>query len=59
LVLLREGEGASLKTLLLLRADRGDQNSRRWVFPGGLVDATDCAARMRYRAQRGEVSVQG
>jgi glyoxylase-like metal-dependent hydrolase (beta-lactamase superfamily II)/8-oxo-dGTP pyrophosphatase MutT (NUDIX family) len=49
LVLLREGEGAQIETLLLLRADRGDQNSRRWVFPGGLVDATDRAARSRYR----------
>lgn len=27
--------------LLLQRADKGDQNSGAWVFPGGLVDAAD------------------
>ncbi len=27
--------------LLLQRADKGDQNSGAWVFPGGLVDAGD------------------
>lgn len=27
--------------LLLQRADKGDQNSGVWVFPGGLVDAAD------------------
>lgn len=32
---------AGLETLLLQRAERGDHNSGAWVFPGGLVDATD------------------
>jgi glyoxylase-like metal-dependent hydrolase (beta-lactamase superfamily II)/8-oxo-dGTP pyrophosphatase MutT (NUDIX family) len=45
LVLLREGSDRQVDVLLLLRADRGDQNSVRWVFPGGLVDATDAQAR--------------
>lgn len=27
--------GAGLELLLLLRADKGDQNSGAWVFPGG------------------------
>lgn len=44
LVLVREGaEGPEV--LLVRRADRGDQNSNRWVFPGGLIDASDSAAR--------------
>jgi glyoxylase-like metal-dependent hydrolase (beta-lactamase superfamily II)/8-oxo-dGTP pyrophosphatase MutT (NUDIX family) len=48
LVLLREvGEGP-VEVLMLLRADRGDQNSLRWVFPGGLIDATDAHARLNY-----------
>jgi 8-oxo-dGTP pyrophosphatase MutT (NUDIX family) len=32
---------AGLETLLLQRAERGDHNSGAWVFPGGLVDASD------------------
>lgn len=47
LVLLREGD-RSVEVLMLLRADRGDQNSLRWVFPGGLLDATDAHARMHF-----------
>ena len=40
LVLVRDGdEGAEV--LLVRRADRGDQNSHAWVFPGGLIDASD------------------
>jgi glyoxylase-like metal-dependent hydrolase (beta-lactamase superfamily II)/8-oxo-dGTP pyrophosphatase MutT (NUDIX family) len=45
LVLLREGGDRQVEVLLLLRADRGDQNSVRWVFPGGLIDPTDAQAR--------------
>jgi len=43
LVLLRDGQ-AGLEVLLLLRAERGDHNSGAWVFPGGLVDASDALA---------------
>ncbi|NPC57953.1 NUDIX domain-containing protein [Caenimonas soli] len=32
---------AGLETLLLQRAERGDHNSGAWVFPGGLIDASD------------------
>jgi glyoxylase-like metal-dependent hydrolase (beta-lactamase superfamily II)/8-oxo-dGTP pyrophosphatase MutT (NUDIX family) len=40
LVLVRDGaDGAEV--LLVQRADRGDQNSNAWVFPGGLIDASD------------------
>ena len=40
LVVLRpSAEGPQL--LLLRRADKGDQNSNAWVFPGGLVDPGD------------------
>lgn len=43
LVVVRDGvEG--IETLLMQRAERGDQNSGAWVFPGGLVDAGDRAA---------------
>jgi glyoxylase-like metal-dependent hydrolase (beta-lactamase superfamily II)/8-oxo-dGTP pyrophosphatase MutT (NUDIX family) len=48
LVLLRDGDGG-VEVLLLLRADRGDQNSLRWVFPGGLVDASDPEVRACFR----------
>jgi glyoxylase-like metal-dependent hydrolase (beta-lactamase superfamily II)/8-oxo-dGTP pyrophosphatase MutT (NUDIX family) len=41
-VIVRDG-AAGLETLLLRRAERGDQNSGAWVFPGGLVDAGDAA----------------
>jgi len=40
LVPVRDGEDGP-ELLLLRRADRGDQNSRAWVFPGGLLDAAD------------------
>lgn len=40
LVVVREAEGG-LELLLLQRADKGDQNSGAWVFPGGLVEAAD------------------
>ena len=30
-----------IEVLLLRRAERGDQNSGAWVFPGGVVDASD------------------
>ena len=41
LVLVRDGAPGPFEVLLLQRADRGDQNSLAWVFPGGLVDETD------------------
>jgi glyoxylase-like metal-dependent hydrolase (beta-lactamase superfamily II)/8-oxo-dGTP pyrophosphatase MutT (NUDIX family) len=47
LVLLRDADGG-VEVLLLLRADRGDQNSLRWVFPGGLVDASDLQLRVHF-----------
>jgi glyoxylase-like metal-dependent hydrolase (beta-lactamase superfamily II)/8-oxo-dGTP pyrophosphatase MutT (NUDIX family) len=34
---------------MLKRADRGDQNSLRWVFPGGLLDASDADARLHFQ----------
>jgi glyoxylase-like metal-dependent hydrolase (beta-lactamase superfamily II)/8-oxo-dGTP pyrophosphatase MutT (NUDIX family) len=43
LVVVRDGP-RGIETLLLRRAERGDQNSGAWVFPGGLVDAGDRAA---------------
>jgi 8-oxo-dGTP pyrophosphatase MutT (NUDIX family) len=43
-VLARDGADG-LEVLLLLRAERGDFNSGAWVFPGGLVDPGDRAAR--------------
>ena len=45
LVLVRLGAQDQVEVLLLQRADRGDQNSLAWVFPGGLVDETDRALR--------------
>ena len=41
LVLVRESAPGPFEMLLLQRADRGDQNSLNWVFPGGLLDETD------------------
>ena len=43
LVVVRDG-AEGIETLLLRRAERGDQNSGAWVFPGGLVDKGDRAA---------------
>ena len=40
LVILRPSK-AGPQLLLLRRADKGDQNSNAWVFPGGLVDPGD------------------
>ena len=40
LVVVRDSP-AGLEVLLLLRAERGDQNSGAWVFPGGIVDQRD------------------
>lgn len=40
LVILRPSD-AGPQLLLLRRADKGDQNSNAWVFPGGLVDPGD------------------
>ncbi|WP_066332911.1 MBL fold metallo-hydrolase [Azohydromonas lata] len=40
LVLVRDA-AAGPEILLLRRAERGDQNSGAWVFPGGLLDAAD------------------
>lgn len=40
LVLVRQGERGP-EVLMLRRADKGDQNSGAWVFPGGLVDPGD------------------
>ncbi len=40
LVLVRDTAGGP-EVLLVRRAERGDQNSNRWVFPGGLIDASD------------------
>jgi glyoxylase-like metal-dependent hydrolase (beta-lactamase superfamily II)/8-oxo-dGTP pyrophosphatase MutT (NUDIX family) len=48
IVLLREGEQRRVEVLMLQRADRGDQNSLRWVFPGGLLDASDDSLRMLF-----------
>ncbi|WP_157271598.1 MBL fold metallo-hydrolase [Azohydromonas aeria] len=42
LVLVRDA-AAGPEVLLLRRAERGDQNSGAWVFPGGLLDASDGA----------------
>jgi glyoxylase-like metal-dependent hydrolase (beta-lactamase superfamily II)/8-oxo-dGTP pyrophosphatase MutT (NUDIX family) len=36
--------GQDLEVLLSRRADVGDHNSGAWVFPGGVVDASDRAA---------------
>ncbi len=43
LVLVRDGQ-RGLEVLLLRRAERGDHNSGAWVFPGGLLDASDALA---------------
>lgn len=43
LVVVRDGP-RGIETLLLRRAERGDQNSGAWVFPGGLLDPGDRAA---------------
>ncbi|HSW17955.1 MAG TPA: NUDIX domain-containing protein [Ramlibacter sp.] len=40
LVVARQGD-SGVEVLLLQRADKQDQNSGAWVFPGGLVDAGD------------------
>ena len=40
LVVVRDSP-SGIEVLLLRRAERGDQNSGAWVFPGGLVDAAD------------------
>ena len=40
LVVVRDA-ATGVEVLLLRRAERGDQNSGAWVFPGGLVDAAD------------------
>lgn len=39
-VVVREAK-SGLEVLLLQRAERGDHNSGAWVFPGGLLDASD------------------
>ena len=44
LVVARDG-AQGVEVLLLLRAERGDHNSGAWVFPGGLVDASDAQSR--------------
>ncbi|HET9976239.1 MAG TPA: MBL fold metallo-hydrolase [Burkholderiaceae bacterium] len=41
LVLVRDAAAGGIEVLIVQRADRGDQNSHAWVFPGGLLDATD------------------
>lgn len=43
LVVVRDGE-AGIEVLLSRRAERGDQSSGAWVFPGGVVDAVDRAS---------------
>ena len=48
IVFLREDASRRVEALMVQRADRGDQNSLRWVFPGGLVDATDQCMRARF-----------
>lgn len=35
---------SGIEVLMMQRAQRGDQNSGAWVFPGGLVDAADAHA---------------
>ncbi|NML17962.1 MBL fold metallo-hydrolase [Azohydromonas caseinilytica] len=42
LVLVRDSADGP-QILLMRRAERGDQNSGAWVFPGGLLDAADAA----------------
>ena len=44
LVVLRQGDQGP-EVLMLRRAEKGDQNSGAWVFPGGLVDAGDAQCR--------------
>ncbi|MEO8080653.1 MAG: MBL fold metallo-hydrolase, partial [Caldimonas sp.] len=44
LVVVRDARGG-IEVLLSRRADRGDYYSGAWVFPGGVVEAADCAAR--------------
>jgi len=39
-----------LQALLLKRAERGDQNSGAWVFPGGLLDEADRSAHGYFEA---------
>jgi glyoxylase-like metal-dependent hydrolase (beta-lactamase superfamily II)/8-oxo-dGTP pyrophosphatase MutT (NUDIX family) len=41
LVLVRDGGDGTPEVLMVRRADRGDQYSHAWVFPGGILDATD------------------
>jgi glyoxylase-like metal-dependent hydrolase (beta-lactamase superfamily II)/8-oxo-dGTP pyrophosphatase MutT (NUDIX family) len=43
LVVVRDG-ARGLEVLLLRRAERGDHNSGAWVFPGGLLEASDDAS---------------
>jgi glyoxylase-like metal-dependent hydrolase (beta-lactamase superfamily II)/8-oxo-dGTP pyrophosphatase MutT (NUDIX family) len=40
IVVVRDG-ASGIEVLLARRAERGDYNSGAWVFPGGLVDASD------------------
>ncbi|WP_418318482.1 MBL fold metallo-hydrolase [Piscinibacter sakaiensis] len=40
-VVVRAGTAGNTEVLLLRRAERGDQNSGAWVFPGGLTDPRD------------------
>lgn len=43
LVVVRDA-AVGIEVLLLRRAERGDHNSGAWVFPGGIVDASDADA---------------
>ena len=43
IVVVRDG-AAGIEVLLSRRAERGDHNSGAWVFPGGIVEASDALA---------------
>ncbi|MEO6364287.1 MAG: NUDIX domain-containing protein, partial [Caldimonas sp.] len=44
LVVVREAGEGGFEVLLSRRAERGDHNSGAWVFPGGIVEASDGGA---------------
>jgi glyoxylase-like metal-dependent hydrolase (beta-lactamase superfamily II)/8-oxo-dGTP pyrophosphatase MutT (NUDIX family) len=49
LVLVRDGRDGTPEVLMVRRADHGDQYSHAWVFPGGVLDATDRALHTHFR----------
>ena len=44
LVVVRTAAAGGIEVLLSRRAERGDHNSGAWVFPGGIVEASDASA---------------